>query len=144
MATQQTHANHKRYVFGYHVLAFGGLMINLGWSVRQLARDLSGDRVVAVVLAATLVLVFFYARVFALAAQDRVIRLEEQLRLTQLLPDDLRDRIGELSPGQLIALRFASDAELPGLVRRVLTEGLTDRDAIKHAIREWRPDTFRV
>jgi hypothetical protein len=76
--------------------------------------------------------------------QDRVIRLEMTNRLERILPADLRARIGELSPGQLIALRFASDAELPELTRVVLTEGLRGRNDIKKKIRDWQPDHMRV
>jgi hypothetical protein len=72
-----------------------------------------------------------------------VIRLEERLRLTQLLPDPLRSRIPELTEGQLVALRFASDAEIPKLVERTLKENLSSAD-IKKAIQTWRPDYWRV
>ena len=84
------------------------------------------------------------ARRFALAVQDRVIRLEERLRMERLLSDDAGNRIGELTTDQLIALRFASDAEVPGLVRRVLDGELTDRKAIKQAVGDWRADHERV
>ena len=84
------------------------------------------------------------ARRFALGVQDRVIRLEERLRMEQLLPEDVRGRIGELTTDQLIGLRFASDAELSGLVRRVLDGELTDRKAIKQAVGDWRADHQRI
>jgi hypothetical protein len=86
---------------------------------------------------------FFYARSFPLRAQDRVIRLEERLRLREVLSAPLRERIGELTEGQLIALRFAPDAELPALVEQAL-EGRLVREEIKKRIHNWRPDTFRV
>ncbi len=76
--------------------------------------------------------------------QDRIIRLEMTLRLDQLLPPDLRPRINHFTIGQLVALRFASDAELPALARRVLEENLTDRKAIKKMIQDWKPDFLRV
>jgi hypothetical protein len=76
--------------------------------------------------------------------QDRVIRLEMQLRLQQLLPQDLRPRMREFTVNQLVSLRFASDAELPALARKVLDEKLNDRKAIKKLIRDWQPDYLRA
>ena len=82
-------------------------------------------------------------RAYATQLQDRIIRVEEHLRLTAILPDNLRVRIGQLSDSQIVALRFASDAELPALVQRALDENLSRAD-IKKAVQEWRPDYSRV
>jgi hypothetical protein len=86
----------------------------------------------------------FLARLFALAVQDRVIRLEEQLRYERMLPAELQARAGELTMEQIIALRFASDAELTALTRKVLEEKLTERKAIKQLVKNWKPDYWRA
>jgi len=84
------------------------------------------------------------ARRYATKLQDRIIRLEMRLRLAQVLPDDLKARILEFTVGQLIALRFASDAELPDLARKVLTEKIEKRSEIKKLIKNWQADWHRV
>lgn len=86
----------------------------------------------------------FAARLMALKVQDRVIRLEETLRFERLLPADLKPRISEFTPGQFVALRFAGDAELPELARKVLTDKITDGKAIKQMVKNWRADYLRA
>ncbi len=140
----QTFENHARIVFGYHRLGLGIVIVNLGWSIYKVIRAFSFDTVDGLLVAILLFLIFFYARTFALTAQDRVIRLEMTVRLKELLPEDLRSRIKEFKAGQLIALRFASDEELPELARKVLADNLTDRKAIKKMIKNWKPDYLRV
>jgi hypothetical protein len=142
----QSYRSHRQYVPGFHFLALGILAVNLVWSVVRLFNGAAPvfDRVLAVLVAFALILVALFARMFALTVQDRVIRLEERLRLTEILPDDLRPRVRDLTRGQLVALRFASDAEAPDLVRKVLAENITGREDIKKLIRDWRADTFRA
>ena len=142
----QDYKTHRKYVPGFHFLTVGILVINLLWSLYRLFTGAAPlpDRVIALLVAIALPLVALYARLFALSVQDRVIRLEERLRLAEILPADLRPRIGELGRRQLIALRFASDAEAPTLVRKVLDEKITNGDEIKKLIREWRADHFRA
>ena len=84
------------------------------------------------------------SRVMALRAQDRVIRLEERLRLAQVLPAELQPRIEELTMRQIIGLRFASDGELPQLVRKVLDGAAKTEKEIKQAVTNWRADHERV
>jgi len=76
--------------------------------------------------------------------QDRVIRLEERLRCERLLPADLKPRIAEFTVSQLVALRFASDAELPALARKVLDEKISERKPIKQLVKNWRADYLRA
>jgi len=140
----QNNTNHARRVIGYHVVLTGLLVVVAGWQLYLLVLHPGVPALVGVALAVALVLIYWYERVFALTVQDRVIRLEERLRMERLLPADLQGRIGEFTPRQLVALRFASDGELPSLARRVLVEGLADPRAIKAAIREWRPDHLRA
>ena len=98
----------------------------------------------SVLVAAALVALAFVARIFALTVQDRIIRLEMQLRLARLLPADLQSRIGEFTVAQLVSLRFAGDDELPALARQVLEEKLEDRKAIKRRIKNWQGDFLRA
>jgi len=140
----QSFQKHMRMVPGFHYLTFGILAINVLWSFYQAIRAFSGGTVIAAALSVALVLMFFYSRIFALCVQDRVIRLEERLRMERVLPPEMRPRIAEFSAAQLVALRFASDEELPGLARKVLDERITERKAIKQLIRNWRPDFLRA
>jgi hypothetical protein len=142
---EQSFANHTRMVPLFHYFVMPALTINFGWSIYQwklAAFSLNG--LIAVLAAAALIILMFCARIFALTVQDRVIRLEENLRYQRLLPADLQSRIGEFVLAQLISLRFASDAELPALARKVLDEKLTDRKTIKLLIKNWKPDHLRA
>lgn len=139
----QSYANHRRFVPLYHFVVFGILAVNQIWALVRLVRTPSWDTGFGVLLAFALLAVFFFARTFALRVQDRLIRLEMRLRLAQILPSDLKARILDLTPEQLIGLRFASDAEMADLVRDVLTNDVRDREVIKKKIRDWQGDYLR-
>lgn len=140
----QSFANHAKMVTGYHYVTGLAVMAYLGWSVVRAATLRDAESHFDLIGACGLFGVYAYTRLFPLKAQDRVIRLEERLRLTALLPDDLIPRIPELTEGQLIALRFASDAEVEELVRAVLAGTLTKPKEIKQRVKHWRADHFRV
>lgn len=141
----QNYANHRRFIPLYHFVLFGVFVVNLLWAVVRVVRQgFSFATVWDAVLALGFLGLFFFMRIFALTAQDRLIRLEMRLRLKEILPADLRGRILELTPDQLIGLRFASDAEMPDLVREVLTNGIEEREVIKRKIRDWQSDYLRV
>jgi hypothetical protein len=146
--TAQSFSTHRKFVPLYHFVTGPVLVLNLIWALFRLYRGLPGvpvfDRLLAVLVAVALIGIYLFARFFALKVQDRVIRLEERLRLERLLPADLRPRAAELSPGQLVALRFAHDDELPDLTRRVLDQRITGRDEIKKLIQRWRADHLRA
>jgi hypothetical protein len=137
--------NHVRLVPPYHMFVFPVLFVNIGWTIYRLVKfPISFGTVFGVFLAVALLMLALYARVFALTVQDRVIRLEMRMRLAEILPPDLRPRIPEFTVGQLVSLRFASDAELPALARKVLDEKMSDRKAIKQLIKDWQGDYLRA
>jgi hypothetical protein len=140
----QTFENHARIVPAYHYVAFPLFAVNFFFALYQAVTAFSWGNLVALGVAVALILLFFLARVMALTVQDRVIRLEETLRMRALLPPGLQPRIGEFTVRQLVALRFASDAELPGLARQVLVGQVRDQKAIKKLVREWRADHQRA
>lgn len=140
----QSFENHARIIPMYHGVAFGILAVNALWSLYRVVTRFSWETVLALAVGVAILLIFFYARVMALTVQDRVIRLEERLRMDRVLPADLRGRMHEFTVDQICSLRFASDTELPDLARKVLDEKLTDRKTIKKMIRAWRPDFLRA
>ena len=140
----QNFENHVKTVPGFQFVVLPILAVNLLWSIYRMVKWFSLETAIGVALAVALALVALYGRLFALAVQDRVIRLEMALRLEKLLPADLKPRIGELTVNQFVSLRFAGDAELPELMRKVLTEKLDDRKAIKQMIKEWKADELRA
>ncbi len=143
--SEQNFANHTKLVPGFHYFVLPVLILNVVWSVlRWKHAMLNVDGAIWVLTSVALLLGMLFARLFAVSVQDRVIRLEERLRYEKLLPADLLARVGEFTPAQLVSLRFASDAELPTLARKVLDEKLQDRKAIKQMVKTWRPDHFRA
>jgi hypothetical protein len=146
----QSFAHHTRWDPAFHFFLLPVFVAGLVMSLIHFFAHISeGDRrdhvhsFLLVLLAFAVLILVFKVRLYALKVQDRVIRLEERLRLTQVLQEPLRSRIPELTVDQLCGLRFASDAELPKLVERALNEKLKRAD-IKKAIQNWRPDYWRV
>ena len=139
----QTYANHTRFDPAFHWFLAPFFLIAWIASVVHLIRHPHWHSAACMIFAFALVLLVTKMRMYSIKVQDRVIRLEERMRLTTLLPEPLRARIGDLTERQLIGLRFASDAEIPALVERALREKLTQKQ-IKQAIQNWRPDYFRV
>ena len=145
MAEQQNYSNHGRFFPPFHFFAAPVLLANFVWSIVRLKHlGYSPYAIFSVVVAAALVVTLLVARLMALKVQDRVIRLEERLRYQRLLPTDLQSRIDDFTVNQLVSLRFASDAELPGLARKVLDDKINDRKTIKQMIKVWRPDNLRA
>ncbi len=140
----QTFATHRRWIPAWHFLALPVLLINVFVVAARFWRDPRLVNGWAVIVAIALVTGIFISRTMPLRAQDRIIRLEERIRLERVLPSDMRGRIGNLTPEQFIGLRFAPDDEVPELTKRALNGELKTRADIKRAIRNWRPDHLRV
>ncbi|HVZ23450.1 MAG TPA: DUF6526 family protein [Vicinamibacterales bacterium] len=140
----QTYKNHARFFPLFHFFVTPILLLNVIVRAYKLYRVPSRLDAWEVVIAITLVGLALAARVMALAVQDRVIRLEMRLRMRELLPPDLQGRINEITREQCVGLRFASDAELPGLVRRVLAGELRSTGDIKKSVTQWQGDYLRA
>ena len=146
--SSQTYATHRRLDPSYHFLLFGLFVANAVVAVLAAIRMLRGPHfefaaLWNVVMAFAFSVFLLKLRLYALHNQDRLIRLEEQMRMKALLPATLANRAFGLRPSQYVALRFASDEEYPGLVQQTLDENL-DNDQIKKRIKTWRADDFRV
>lgn len=139
---EQNLENHARYVPLFHFVLGGLVALNFYHAIRAFL-PMTQDSVWRLVLAVALLLMYWFVRAFPVAVQDRVIRLEERLRMQALAPD-VAARFDELSAGQVTALRFASDAELPALARDVLAGKLAKPADIKRAVRNWRADHWRA
>jgi hypothetical protein len=128
----------------YHGVAFGMLVVPILWFAYRTVTDFSLEGLMLLIFCGGVLIVTLFARLFPLGVQDRVIRLEERMRLQRLLPEDLQNRVGDITTDQLIGLRFAPDEELPDLARRVLDGSLSDRKSIKQAVKNWHADNQRI
>ena len=141
----QSFESHAKWVPPFHFFVLPVLLINIGFQIYWCVKSwFSVSGVLSVLVAVAFFVGIGTARGMVLKVQDRLIRLEERLRFERVLPADLHARIGEFTIDQLVALRFASNAELPDLARMVLEEKIVERKAIKKLIRTWRPDFARA
>ena len=146
MPTTQNLKNHTRWYPLFHFFVLPMLLLNFIFSIYATIHAwprYEHTHLWWIAMSVVFFVMAGIARGGAAKVQDRIIRLEERLRLAALLPAEDRAHIDELSVKQLIALRFASDAELPALVHRTLTQNLEPK-AIKQSIVNWRPDNQRV
>lgn len=143
MSDTQSFQSHARWHPIFHFVLSPILALNLVFAGKEAFQHPERATLWAFVMSLALFLMALLIRTNPLKVQDRLIRLEERLRMERLLPESLKVRIGELTEKQFVALRFASDGELAGLVERTLSEKLEPK-AIKQAIGTWRPDHFRV
>jgi hypothetical protein len=144
MEKTQTYRNHTRFLPPFHFFVLPVLTINVVVTVRHLIKGPSLATGWTAVVAVALFLGILLARVQALTAQDRLIRLEQQLRFARILPADLLPAVASLRARHFIGLRFASDAEVPGLIRRIQAGELDSATDIKKAIKDWQADWLRV
>jgi hypothetical protein len=142
---EQNYANHPQFVTGFHKVLFPliaailiGSFVNLYKSIGDESRIYSASLITALAIAA--IMQFFFSRIFPLKAQDRAIRAEENLRHYVLTGKLLDHRLNTL---QIVALRFAPDAEFPELARKAADAGMAPKD-IKLAIKAWKGDYYRV
>lgn len=144
MAEQQTYANHTRWYPLVHFVIFPLIVINLIWAIICTVMYFDWFRVQYLILSMGTALLVFASRQQALIVQDRLIRFEERVRYRDILPVELSSRFDEIDVNKIIALRFASDAEIAGLVQQVLEGKLTTSKEIKMAIKDWKGDYLRV
>lgn len=142
--TAQNFANHRKFVPMFHYVAAPILLGNVLVHAYDVVRGPNLATLWGLLVAIAILIGLFASRLFALSAQDRVIRLEERLRMRELLPADLQARIPEITREQIIGLRFASDEELPGLVAQVLRDNVQKRDDVKKLVKHWRADHHQL
>ena len=141
---EQNYKNHRRFFPLFHFVVQPILFANVIIQIRRWYGDQNFDTAWAAVVAIALLLLAFSARIMALKAQNRSIRLEERLRLSRLLPAEDQHRIDELRSGHFIGLRFASDDEVVGLAQRCLNGELKGSGDVKKEVKNWRADHHRV
>jgi hypothetical protein len=143
-AKSQNYANHTRWHPPFHFFVLPVMLINVVWSIVDFLRNPGWHQGWWIVVSLALAMLTTMVRTNPLKAQDRIIRLEEQLRYLQLLQPEFAQQTRSLTSGQVTALRFASDEELEGLLLEVLAGRMSKPSDIKRAIKNWRSDTFRV
>jgi hypothetical protein len=141
---EQTFKSHRRYIPAYHFFALPVLILNVVAQVLYFLKYHTPYKLFMIVVAIALVVVAFAARSMVARVQDRVIRLEERMRLSNLLPAEMHAGINDLTAGQLVGLRFASDDEVEALAKRCMSGELTKGEQIKKEIKNWRPDNLRA
>jgi hypothetical protein len=140
---EQSFKNHTKWDPPFHFFLMPVIVVTFVYTVKHAYAYPNSMTLWLVMLTVAMFVWLMKTRIYALAVQNRLIRLEERLRMEKLLPPDLMARFGELSVSQIVGLRFASDGELAQLVRRALEERL-DQKQIKAAIQQWRPDHTRI
>lgn len=140
----QNYSNHTRWYPLVHFVLFPLLLVLLACEAYWMYQIPSFERAAQILLIVAVGILSIGARLQALKAQDRVIRLEERLRYREVLPAEIAARAAALRTGQMIALRFASDEELPELTERCLNGEFASNKDIKRAIKDWRADHLRV
>jgi uncharacterized membrane-anchored protein len=144
MEPEQNYKNHPQtnpaWIFGVLLPFF----LNFVWASYRLIQSLTVEAVLNLAMAVAFLILWWFVRRMALTVQDRVIRLEMRLRLRDLLPSNMHSDIPRLTRSQLVALRFAGDDELAGLVREVLAGTLASQKDIKMKIRNWQADHLRA
>ncbi|NDD64328.1 MAG: hypothetical protein EBZ36_10165 [Acidobacteria bacterium] len=144
MAENQNFSNHTRYHTPFHKVGLPLVAVYLLWSIWLLIRQPGLESGMNLVLSFALVVTFFLTRINALKVQDRLIRLEEQLRFQRVLSAELAARASSIPVPFLVALRFAPDEELPDLVSQVLERKFAKPVEVKKAIKNWRGDHWRA
>ena len=141
---QQSYANHVRWHKPFHFFVMPVFAVHFVWTLVALILEPGWQNGENLLLAIAFIVAGFLIRINALKAQDRVIRLEEQLRFQRVFPKDFAKQLESLTTSQLIALRFASDEDLPDLIEKIKSKTIIKGGEIKKAIRKWRPDYHRV